>query len=94
MKQPGLIDCVISAVGLEYSTAKGKYTPSGSVPLFKNEDVVPASGSFNYSRIIGMMLYLSGRTHPYIEFAINFCSIYMFSPNNMHKYSLKKLVGI
>ena len=64
MKQPGLIDCVISAVGLEYSMAKGKYTPSGSVPLFKNEDVVPASGSFNYSSIIGMMLYLSGRTHP------------------------------
>ena len=47
MKQLGLIDRVISAVGLDDGMAKGKYTPAGSVLLVKNEDVVPASGSFN-----------------------------------------------
>ena len=47
MKQPGLINRVISAVVLDDGMAKGNYTPSEYVPLVKNEDGVPASVSFN-----------------------------------------------
>ena len=36
MKQPGLTNHVISAVGLDNGMAKGKYTPDGSVPLVNN----------------------------------------------------------
>ena len=78
MKQHGLIDRVISAVVLDDGMDKGNYSPAESVPLVNNSDGVPATGSLNYIIIIGMMLYLSGRTHPYIYFAINCFSRYMF----------------
>ena len=71
--------------------AKGKYTTVGSVPLAKNEDGVPASGSFKYSSVVGIMLYLSGHTRPYIYFAINCCARYMFFPKHFHEVALKKI---
>ena len=52
MKQPDLIDCLISAVGIDEDMAKVKYTPTGSVTLVKNEDGVPVSVSFKYSSVI------------------------------------------
>ena len=36
MKQPGLVDSAISALGLNDSMAKVNYTPDGSVPSVKN----------------------------------------------------------
>ena len=36
IKQPGLVDRVINAVGLENGMAKGNYTPSGYVYLVNN----------------------------------------------------------
>ena len=47
MKQPGLIDCVSTPIGLDKSMAKENYTPTGSVHLVNNEDGFPASCSFN-----------------------------------------------
>ena len=64
MKQPGLIDRVINAVGLDEIMAKGRYTPAGYVSLVNNQDCVPSSDSFNYSSIVGMMIYLFGHTCP------------------------------
>ena len=80
MKQPGLIDCIISAVVLEDGVAKGKYTPSGYVPLVNNEDGFPYSDGFNYRSVVGMMIYFSGHTLPYIDFAVNFFARYIFFP--------------
>ena len=56
MKQPGLTNHVINAVVIDNYMAKGKYTPAGYVPLVKNEDSFPASGSFNYSSVIGILI--------------------------------------
>ena len=36
MKQPVLINCLISAMGIDYSMDKGKYTPAESVTLVNN----------------------------------------------------------
>ena len=78
MKQPGLIDIVISDVVLDDRVATGNYISSGSIPLVKNEDGVPASDSFNYSSFVGIMIYLYSHTLTDICFAVNFCARYMF----------------
>ena len=91
MKQPGLIDRVVNAVGLDYGMAKGKYTPDGYVPLFNNEDGVPVSDSFNYINVVGILLYLYGHTRPGISFAVNCCAIYMFCSKYLHEEALKQI---
>ena len=92
MKKPGFINFVISAVGLDDGMDKVKYTPSGSIPLVKNEDGVLSNGSFNYSSVERIMIYLSGHTCPDIEFAVNFCATYMFCAKHFHGEYLQ-LIG-
>jgi hypothetical protein len=74
MKQTGLIKRVIKALGLDNGLVKGKCTPSESKPLVKNLNGEAASGAFSYSSVVGMLLYLSGPTHPDITFAVNCCA--------------------
>ena len=92
MKQPVFIDLVISAVGLEDGMSKVKYTPSFSVPLVKNQDDVPVSGSLNYISVLGIRICLSGHTLPEIAFAFNVCARCMFFPKHFHEESLKPIV--
>ena len=94
MKQPVLIDCVINYVLLDYSMAKGNYTPSGYVPLVKNYFGVPVSGIFNYSSITVIMLYLSGYTNPDIFFAVNFAQYICYVPSICMKRPWGESVGI
>ena len=70
---------------------KVKYTPARYVPLVNNEDGVPVSVSFNYSSVIGMLIFLSRHTCPYIAFAVNFCARYMFCPKHSHEEALKQI---
>ena len=59
MKQVGLIDRVIETLGLNDVMAKGKFTPAESTPLVKNSYGEAPSGSFSYSSVVGILLYLS-----------------------------------
>ena len=77
IKQPGLNDRVIIYVGPGNGMAKVKYTHAGSIPLVKNEDGVPVSGSFNYSSVVEILLYLSGDICPDIAFSVNCCARYI-----------------
>ena len=38
-----------------------------------------------------MFLYLSGHNCPYIAYAVNFCSRYIFSPKHSHETTLKRI---
>mgnify|MGYP000406505006 CR=1 FL=1 len=44
MRQDGLIDRVIGALGLDDGTAKCKWTPSKGTPLVKEKDSEPTIG--------------------------------------------------
>ena len=52
MKQTGLIDRVLDALGLDVGTVNGKATPAEHAPLTKDEDGDPASGDFNYAALL------------------------------------------
>ena len=71
MKQTGLIPRVIEAIGLEDGMGKGKFTPSEQRPLVKDAYGKPPSRMFRYIIIVGMLLYLSGNTCPYMDFTVN-----------------------
>ena len=74
MKQTGFIQIVIEAVGLDNVIVKGKFTPSEHMPLEKDADGEPPSGMFSYISVVGILLYLSVHTRPYITIAVNCCA--------------------
>ena len=76
MKQTGLIQRVIEAVGLDdgMSRRKVKPAPSEAKPLVKDENGEPMSRMFSYSSVLGIILYLSEHTCPYVVSAVNRCA--------------------
>ena len=103
IKQTGLIKGIITALRLD-DGAKGKFTQSKFKPLVKNVKGELTSGAFSHSSVGGMLLHLSGHTHPNITFAVNCCACnthpnitfavnccacYIFSPTHLHELALK-----
>ncbi len=68
-----------------------------SLPLPK-ESLLPnmhmknlSFGNFNYSSVVGMLLYLAGHTCPDITYAVNCSARYMFCPKLVYKQALKQI---
>ena len=91
LKQTGLIDRVLEALGLDSKLSTGKFTPAEAKPLVRDEDGEPPSGTFSYSSVVGMLLYLAGHTRPDIAYAVNCCARYMFNPRLSHEKALKRI---
>ena len=91
LKQTGLIDIVIKALGLDVGTTSGQFTPAESKHLVKDADGGPALGDFSCSSVVGMLLYLAGHTRPDIAYTVNCCTRYMFCPKRPHKLALKRI---
>eukprot|EP00956_Cyclotella_meneghiniana_P040385 scaffold194139_cov44-Cyclotella_meneghiniana.AAC.1 len=91
MKQTGLIDRILEALGLDSKLAKNKCTPAEATPLTRDEDGAGPQGSYSYASVVGMMLYLAGHTRPDIAYAVNCCARYMFNPRLSHENALKRI---
>ena len=91
MKQTGLIDRILEALGLDSKLAKNKYTPAEATPLTRDEDGEGPQGSYSYASVVGMMLYLAGHTRPDIAYAVNCCARYMFNPRLSHENALNRI---
>lgn len=91
MKQEGLINRVIEAMGLDVGMINPKWTPAEGAPLVKDSEGAPASGTFSYSSVVGMLLYLSGHSRPDIAYAVNCAARYMFNPRKSHEEALKRI---
>jgi hypothetical protein len=91
MKQTGLIDRVVEALGLDSKMATPKWTPAEGTPLTRDEDGEPPQGSFSYASVVGMLLYLAGHSRPDIAYAVNCCARYMFNPRLSHEKALKRI---
>eukprot|EP00984_Skeletonema_dohrnii_P014730 scaffold6241_cov78-Skeletonema_dohrnii-CCMP3373.AAC.4 len=91
MTQTGLIDRIISALGLEGGDIRPKLTPAEHKPLVRDTDGIPAEGAFSYSSVVGMLLYLAGHSRPDLAYSVNCCARYMFAPRKSHEDALIRI---
>jgi hypothetical protein len=85
--QEGLTKRIISALGLDSKYSSPVETPAENAALGRNFHGSNASGSVNYSSVIGMLLYL-GHSRPDISFATHQCARYTHSPKQSHEDAL------
>jgi hypothetical protein len=91
MLQIGLIERIITALGLEDDVSQGQRTPTAMDPLGSDKDGEPFSESFNYRSVVGMMQYLSSNSRPEIGFAVNQCARFVQNPTAKHGEALKRI---
>jgi hypothetical protein len=92
LTQTGLAKRIIEAIGLCSSFSTPISTPAEKAPLPKETNGPPATESFNYAAVVGMMLYLSGHSRPYIAFAVHHhhhqYTRYTLCPTRKHELAL------
>ncbi len=59
----------METLGLDVENASGKLTHVKGNPLAKDQGE-PASGYFNYSSVVGMVMYIAGHTCPCITYTL------------------------
>jgi hypothetical protein len=89
LTQTGLIERVISGMGLE--DANPKSTPAPRETLGRDVGGSLFSEEFNYASIVGMMMYLCNNSRPDIAFAVNQCARYTHHPTEKHGKYLKHI---
>ena len=90
LKQVGLIDKILRAVGMDGPTVTENDVPAKEKPLGKELEASPFEEPWEYSSVIGMLLYLEN-TRPDIQFAVNQCARFMQNPRAPHACAVKKI---
>ena len=90
LTQTGLTKRIVEALGLSSKFTTPLATPAEQAPLPRNLDGEPATGSFNYPSVIGMLHYLN-HTRPDCAFAIHQCARYTFEPKRSHEAAAKRI---
>lgn len=91
LTQTGLIDRIITNLGLDGAEHYPKATPADTTPLTRDADGAECIEDFNVAAVVGQLLYLSGHTRPDIAYAVNVVARYMFCPKRSHELALKRI---
>ena len=95
LSQPGLILNTFNAAGM--TKCNPNSTPSALEPLGPDLEGDSINESWEYTSIIGMLMYLANNTRPYITYTAHICVRYTNNPNKYHatvvKYILRYLQG-
>ena len=94
LKQVGITGQMLEALGLDTKLATTKWTPTEQDPFVKDVDEEGPEGSFSYSSVVEMLLYLSGYSQTDIAYAVNCCVRYMINPGLSHKKALKRICQV
>jgi histone deacetylase 1/2 len=90
LTQKGLIKKVIAAAGLEHCNPN--HTPAAASALGIDPDGEPYQESWNYSSIVGMLLYLATNTRPDISFAVSQVARFNHNPKQSHARAVKMIL--
>ena len=89
LKQTGLIDRILTSLGLEDSHPKT--TPAEKTPLGKDLYGQQRQEGWNYRSVVGMLMYLATNSRPDIAFAVNQCSRFSNEPRRSHEKAVKRI---
>jgi hypothetical protein len=89
LTQGGLIDKVLSTVGMTDCNSRG--SPSTITPVGTDARGAHRKESWNYSSVIGMLMYLSSNAHPEIQFAVHQCARFTHCPRASHEEAIKHI---
>ena len=91
MAQRGLIDTIITAVGLE-NDSKQHQTPATNTALQKHEDSSDFDETWSYRSLICMLTYLARSTRPGKEYAVHQCARFQSNPKKLHVNAINRIV--
>ena len=90
LSQPGLINKVLNAAGME--DCNPNTSPSTLEPLGPDLDGSIFSEKWEYSSIIGMLMYLANNTRPDIAHAVHSCARFSHNPKQSHSTAVKHIL--
>ena len=90
MNQPGLVDKIITASGME--NCNPNRTPCTREALALDPEGKPMTDKWNYRSIVGMLLYLATNTRPDIAYAVSQVARFSHSPKQSHATAVKTIV--
>jgi hypothetical protein len=91
LTRTGLIQAVLKAAGIEDCNAKPTPGSGDEKPLGSDKNVIPAPEAWNYTSIVGMLLYLASNTRPDIAFVVHQCARFMHSPKVSHEKAILRI---
>ena len=91
LRQSGLIKRILFAMGME--ECNSTRTPADTKPLGADTHgrVCSRQDRWQYSSVVGMMLYLAGNTRPDIAFAVHQAARHTHNPRAVHEEALIKI---
>ena len=90
MTQKGLINKVIDATNMQ--DCNPNWTPATQLALGSDPDGEPMKEKWQYSSIVGMLLYLATNTRPDIAFAVSQVARFNSNPKKSHAAAVKTIV--
>jgi len=90
LRQKGLIDRIIAAVGMDEYTNSAK-TPAATTCVGADLGGKNRDKNWNYASVVGMLLYLAGNTRPDIAFAVHQAARFSHKPMKVHEDAVKRI---
>jgi hypothetical protein len=90
LTQPKLIQQEIDACGM--MDCNGTKTPASKTPLVSDVEGVTLNETWEYSSIVGMLMFLANNSRPDIAFATHQCARFTHSPKDSHGQAVKKII--
>ena len=91
LRQKGLINRIISAVGMDENSNSAKM-PAATTGVGADVGGKVREKNWNYASVVGMLLYLAGNTRPDIAFAVHQAARFSHKPMKVHEDAVKRIV--
>ena len=90
LRQPGLTDKVLKATGMD--DCRGVPTPAIDKPIGANKDGDPFDEHWEYSSVIGMLMYLAANSRPDIAHSVHQAARFTHAPRDLHATAVKQIL--